>query len=671
MNELYKESSPYLLQHANNPVHWKSWSEKSLQFAKQENKLLLVSIGYSTCHWCHVMEHESFENQEVARVMNEHFVNIKVDREERPDVDAIYMTALQIMTGRGGWPLNVVCLPDGRPVWGGTYFSPREWMDTLSQLQNLFQDQPEKLIEYAGKLTEGIAFLQIRSTSKNDENKKFLLEDLISKWKKSFDWDYGGMARSPKFMMPNNYQFLLRYAFENNNQPILDFVHLTLTKMAQGGIFDVIQGGFSRYAVDMKWHIPHFEKMLYDNAQLLSLYSEAYKLTKNPLYEEVIRKIVKFLEEEFLTPEGCFYSALDADSLNAKGKLEEGAFYVWTKSELQEVLGEDFQLFAQVFNISEFGYWEHDNYVLIQKQTLDKIAEQNHISLSELKFKKTIWESLLLQNRNLRSKPRLDDKILTSWNSLAIKGLIDAYNALGEERYLALAVKNADFIQNNLLDQSGFLYRKFSNNQSSINAFLEDYAFVIQAYLSLYKTTGSAQWVIEAKQLMDYCLDNFYQESQVFFTFKSQQDNPLISIYFEIEDNVIPSSNSVMAQNLFELGIIFNNIYYQNISKKMLNIILSNIDYPSAFSQWLNLYLTTSAQFLEITITGKNAVSYLKDFNQRYLPNAMIIASEKINNIPHFQDKIFDDETQFYICKNKMCWPPVKDIDSVFDLIGS
>lgn len=280
MNELHLETSPYLLQHANNPVFWKAWNSTSLAEAKEKNQLIIISIGYSACHWCHVMEHESFENEAVAAVMNAHFVNIKVDREERPDVDAVYMKAVQIMTGHGGWPLNIVALPDGRPVWGGTYFRKDEWTDTLEQLQKMYRLAPEKMVDYAEKLHQGIEAISIiQNDGSENSNQKLLLENLVTKWKKSFDWEFGGMARAPKFMMPNNYQFLLRYAHQNQDAELLEFVNLTLTKMGGGGIFDTVDGGFSRYSVDLKWHVPHFEKMLYDNGQLISLYSDAYKLT--------------------------------------------------------------------------------------------------------------------------------------------------------------------------------------------------------------------------------------------------------------------------------------------------------------------------------------------------------------------------------------------------------
>jgi len=487
-NELQHETSPYLLQHANNPIHWKAWNAVSLATAKNENKLIIVSIGYSACHWCHVMEHESFEDDSVATVMNSGFISIKVDREERPDVDAVYMKAVQLMTKQGGWPLNVVCLPDGRPVWGGTYFKKDNWMDILGQLQNLYASTPERMIEYAEKLHQGIQILGI--VEKNPSEEKVNpnnIKPLVEKWSKSFDWEFGGYARAPKFMMPNNYLFLQRYGHQTQSKELLEFVDLTLTRMAYGGLFDTIDGGFSRYSVDMRWHVPHFEKMLYDNGQLISLYSEAYKRTKNPLYKEVIEKTLTFTERELLNKDNAFNSALDADSINEIGELEEGAFYVWKKEQLQQLLKSDFEIFSKLFNVNDFGFWEHDNYVLIQSQPTETIASQFGLTENELLQKKKIWKQLLFIEREKRPKPRLDDKSLTSWNAIMLKGYIDAYKALGNEHYLDIAKKNAQFIIEKQWSPEGFLWHSYKNGKSTITGFLEDYAFVIEAFIALYQ----------------------------------------------------------------------------------------------------------------------------------------------------------------------------------------
>jgi len=670
MNELQLESSPYLLQHANNPVHWKAWNPSSLAFAKENNKLIIISIGYSACHWCHVMEHESFEDPKVAQTMNPHFVNIKVDREERPDVDAVYMKAVQMMTGRGGWPLNIVALPDGRPVWGGTYFRKSEWINTLEELQELYQSHPEKMIDYADKLHEGMESLGLFENKKPAEKlSQNQIAPLIEKWTKSFDLEFGGLARAPKFMMPNNYQFLLRYAHQKKDVEILNFVNLTLTKMAYGGLFDAIGGGFSRYSVDLKWHIPHFEKMLYDNGQLVSLYAEGYKLTKNPLYKEVIGKTLAFVSRELTNDRGGFYCALDADSLNEKQHLEEGAFYVWKKETLQTLLKEDYELFSAVFNINDFGYWEENNFVLIQNQPLETIALQYKMDVSELQSKKKKWEELLFWEREKRSKPRLDDKSLTSWNAIMLKGYIDAYKALGTEAYLKVALDNADFILKNMWSPDGNLSHSYKNGKSTINGYLEDYCFVIEAFIALYEVTFNENWLQNAKQLTDYCLEHFYDEKTGFFAFTSNLDEALITQHFETEDNVMPASNSVMANNLFKLKVYYHNSFYEKISDRMLQNIIPNIDYPSAFSNWLHVFLNYSDQNKELAICGEKALAYSKAINKQYLPNLILAGSEKITTLPFLENRFKEGETLFYVCQNKTCLTPSADFEEVLQNI--
>ena len=671
MNELNLESSPYLLQHANNPVHWKAWNQKSLEKAKQKNKLIIISVGYSACHWCHVMEHESFEDFEVAKTMNDSFINIKVDREERPDVDAVYMKAVQIMTGRGGWPMNVVCLPDGRPVWGGTYFKKTDWINYLEQLQDLYLQQPEKLIDYANKLSDGLkAITVVRNVNDTVDFNNETLDLLVQKWQKSFDLDFGGMARAPKFMMPTNYEFLLRYGFQYKNETLLNFVNLTLTKMAWGGLFDTVEGGFSRYSVDLKWHVPHFEKMLYDNAQLVSLYANAYKLTKNKWYKNVIQKTLSFVETNFLTPEFGFYSALDADSLNANNHLEEGAFYVWTKQELHYLLKNDFDLFSQIFNINEFGYWENENYVLIQNETLEVIAKLNKIEISFLESKKKSWEKLLHSERIKRNKPKLDDKCLCSWNALMLKAYIDVYKALQEERYLEIALKNADFISSKFLSENGNLYHNYKNSTTTINGYLEDYCFVIEAFIGLYQVTLDENWLQTAKQLTDFCFDNFYDENTQFFRFTSTKDDALITTHFEIEDNVIPASNSVMANNLVLLSVYYGNLYYEKIAQKMLHHVLPNIDYPSAFSNWLNVFLHFSDQNKELAICGSEALKNSNEINARYLPNIIIAGTTKNSELPFLKNRFERNKNLFYVCENKTCNLPVNNLESVLKALN-
>ena len=668
MNELSTESSPYLLQHAENPVHWKAWNEETIKDAAQKNQLIIVSIGYSACHWCHVMEHETFENEAAAKTMNAYFTSIKVDREERPDIDAVYMKAVQIMTQRGGWPLNVVCLPDGRPIWGGTYFKIEEWIDILEQLQNLYSSKPEKLFEYADKLQEAIDSLHHLPSEKTATPTEVVLKELVAKWTKSFDDEYGGMARAPKFMMPNNYTFLMRYGFQNKDKELLKFIDLTLTKMAYGGLFDTIEGGFSRYSVDIKWHVPHFEKMLYDNGQLLSLYANAFKRTKNPLYQEVIEKTISFLQTNLDNQEGGFFSALDADSLNENNVLEEGAFYVWKKSELQNLINDDFEIFSRVFNINPFGHWEHDNYVLIQSEALEEIAKSFKITSFELKQKKMRWEQLLFAERIKRNPPRLDDKCITSWNALTITGFVDSYKALQNPLYLELALKNGYFISKNLWSSAGNLFRSYKNGKATINGFLEDYACVIQSFIALFEITFDKKWLIDAKQLTDYSLEHFFDFERKLFNYTSDLESALIAKHYEIEDNVIPASNSMMAKNLYQLSVHFSNSFYEKTAQEMLNKVLPNIDYPSAFSNWLDLALHFE-NAKELAIVGPNAIENVLTLHSYYLPDVLISGSTKSSSLPFLKDRFQERKTLLYWCENKTCQVPTSNFDTILQKI--
>jgi uncharacterized protein YyaL (SSP411 family) len=665
MNELHLETSPYLLQHAKNPIFWKAWNEITLATALQENKLIVVSIGYAACHWCHVMEHECFEDEDVAQLMNAAFISIKVDKEERPDVDAIYMKALQMMTGQGGWPLNVVCLPDGRPVWGATYVNKENWINTLAQLSKIYQENPEKVIEYAEKLHEGLTSLGI--IEHNTHLDEFPFENihvLVEKWQKSFDLEYGGYTRAPKFMMPTNLEFLQYYGHNYKDQSILNHVDLTLTKMAYGGLFDTVAGGFSRYSVDMKWHVPHFEKMLYDNAQLLSVYADAYKRSKNLLYKTVIEKTIAFIKTELTNEQGGFYASLDADSLDENNHLEEGAFYVWKKNELETILKDDFQLFSEVFNINSFGYWEHDNYVLIQNESLTEIANKNNISVETLTSKKKNWEAKLYQIRNKRAKPRLDDKCLTSWNALMLKGYVDAYAALGDASYLASAEKNAHFISQNMWTSEGNLLHSFKKDSAKIEGFLEDYAFTIEAFIRLYQVTFNSEYLLNAKQLTDYCLEQFYDEQQQFFAFTARNAAQLIAPHFEVEDNVIPAANSVMASNLHVLGILFHNAHYEKLVQQMLHHITVKIDYASAYSNWMKLWLSRNIG-KELAICGENALIELSKIKEKYYPNLIIAGSTKNSSLPFLNHRFVSNKTLFYLCENKSCLHPENSFESI------
>lgn len=678
-NDLSKETSPYLLQHAHNPVNWKPWNSEVLDLAKKEQKLIVISIGYSACHWCHVMEEESFENKEVAEIMNKNFIAIKVDREERPDVDQVYMNAVQLMTGRGGWPLNVVTLPDGRPIWGGTYFKKNDWISILKQLQKQFKNQPEAFYDYADKLEEGItAFDLINHNNAEDEFDILNVDHIVNQWSKSFDHQFGGTKRSPKFMLPNNYLFLLKYAYLKQDSEILDFVNLTLTKMTYGGVHDQIGGGFARYSTDIRWHVPHFEKMLYDNAQLVSLYAQAYKLTKNELYKSTIQTTLKFVERELYHKNGYFYSSLDADSYNSNHEKEEGAYYIWTKEELKSELQDDYKLFSDYFSINEYGYWEDGKYVLARKKETSKIAEKHRINSDQLQTIIDQCIQKLHKARALRKPPALDNKTLTSWNALMLIGYLDAYEALGNNDYLNTALKNARFINENQLKPDGSLYHNFKNGNSSINAYLEDYATTIEAFIKLHENTLDTEWLYLAKRLTDYCFNHFYNNSNSLFYFTSAKDDKLIVRNIEFRDNVIPASNSIMAKNLFQLGHHFGNQKYINTSKKMLRNVFPEIkNYGSGFSNWLDLYLNYSTDFKEIVITGEKALKNLKTLKTHYLPSSLFTgydSSVKDNllptNLPLLTNRIIEGKTYFYICENSVCQLPTEDINTALTLIN-
>ena len=671
-NNLINETSPYLLQHAYNPVDWNPWNSKYLEKAKKENKLVVISVGYSACHWCHVMERESFEDTVVAKLMNEKYISIKVDREERPDVDNVYMNAVQLMTGSGGWPLNVVTLPDGRPIWGGTYFSKDQWINALDQISKLYEKDPGRLISYADQLEEGVKSLDIIELNKSKANFNLdIMKEYLNNWSKKFDLEYGGLAGMPKFMMPNNLHFLLKYSYQTNNTEIQDFVNLTLKKMAFGGVYDQIGGGFSRYSVDNKWHIPHFEKMLYDNAQLVSLYSDAYKATKNELYKKVVYKTIDFVNSELKDESGGYYSSLDADSKTINGALEEGAFYVWTEKELKITLKDDYTVFSNYYNINPYGYWEDDKYVLIRSEDAQKIATIHNLSALELEQIIKNCNSKLIKVRNKRGKPRLDDKILTSWNGLMIKGFVDSYKAFNEPEFLNSAIDNAEFIVKNLYSEDGQLLRNYKNGKSNINGYLEDYSAIISGFLSLHEVTLDEKWLKYSKQLTEYVYKHFYNEKTKMFYFTSDLDEKLLSRTVEFRDDVIPSSNSIMANNLFLLSHYFDNQDYLETAIKMLNNVSPEIDpYPNGFSNWLDLMLKISDSFYEVAIVGEDAVSKTIEINKSFKPNKLIIGSLNDSDLPLLKNRYVNNDTFIYVCVKKACKLPVKTSEEALDLLN-
>ncbi|MEO5643523.1 MAG: thioredoxin domain-containing protein [Bacteroidia bacterium] len=661
-NDLIHESSPYLLQHAHNPVNWMAWNEATLKKAKEENKMLLVSVGYSACHWCHVMEHESFEDEKVALMMNDFFICVKVDREERPDIDQVYMAAVQLMTGRGGWPLNCFTLPDGRPLYGGTYFPKEKWKEILLNLADLWKSEPEKCFQYADELTEGVK--QTEQIVIEDTGEEIIAETLglsVEQWKTRFDTGEGGPNRAPKFPLPNNYQFLLRFAYLKKEKSLQKQVYLTLDKMAMGGIYDQIGGGFARYSTDMLWKVPHFEKMLYDNAQLISLYSEAYQTSGNRLYKDTVYQTLKFIARELTATNGAFYSALDADS-----EGEEGKFYVWTENELKEILGDNFNLIADYYSVNSIGHWEHDNYILLRRETEEAIAAKHKINVEELRGMISKTNDQLLAVREKRIRPGLDDKTLTSWNAMMLKGYADAYHVFGENEFLLAAIKNARFIRDVQMREDGGLWHSWKNNKSSINGFLEDYAFTIDAFISLYQVTFDEAWLELAEKLCAYIFTHFNDVSSGMFFFTSDEDPALIARKMELSDNVIPSSNSVMAKNLFYLGHFTGNADWIERSAKMVRQVKQEIiGYGGGYSNWMMLQLHFVFPFRELAIVGKTVDKTMLELRKHYLPNQIFAASPGPSELPLLQNRYVEGKTLIYICENNSCKLPVEDATEV------
>lgn len=658
-NNLINETSPYLIQHAHNPVNWYAWGDEALAKAKAENKLLLISVGYSACHWCHVMEHESFEDEEVAKIMNDNFICIKVDREERPDIDQIYMNAVQLMTGRGGWPLNCFALPTGEPFYGGTYFRKDQWVQILNNVANEYKVAPEKVNEYAQKLTEGIKSSEMLPMVKDQTPFSMdVLTSGVAKIKKQFDYVEGGGNNAPKFPMPNNYEFLLQYYYHTKDKEVLDIVELTLDKIAFGGIYDQIGGGFARYSTDKYWKAPHFEKMLYDNGQLVSLYSQAYQLTKKPLYKHVVYQTLAYTAKEMTAKNGAFYSSLDADS-----EGEEGKFYVWSKEELQAILKNDFDFAKEYYNVNTTGKWE-GHYILLRKKDNAKIAKQFNISEDAVVAKIDNINAVLLKERAKRIRPDLDDKTLTSWNALMLKGYVDAYTVFSEERFLKAAIKNANFIVENQIRKDGGLNHNYKNGVSNLDGYLEDYSFTTEALIALYQATFDEKWLAEAKQLTDYAIEHFYDDSTGFFFFTSNNAKGLVARKMELTDNVIPASNSSMAKTLFLLGELYYDENYTGKSKQMLKNIEAQIpQYISGYSNWGILMLNNVKPFYEVAISGKKAHQKRMKLNANYIPNKLIIGTTKSSSLQLLEMKEVNGMTMIYVCYNKVCQSPVETVD--------
>ncbi|ASO03691.1 cellobiose 2-epimerase [Arenibacter algicola] len=652
-NDLIHETSPYLLQHAHNPVNWRPWSPTALEDAKKEDKLVLVSVGYSSCHWCHVMEEETFEDEEVAKLMNENFISIKVDREERPDVDHVYMTALQLINGNGGWPLNVITLPNGKPIYGGTYHTKEQWSKVLAEVSKLYKNDPKKANEYADMVAQGIQEVNIiQPVSDLGMLTPEVLKNSVEKWKENWDFKWGGNIGSQKFMIPVNLDFLLDYAVLTEDKDALDFVKTTLDRIAWGGVYDHIAGGFYRYSTDAQWKVPHFEKMLYDNAQLLSLYSKAYKLFKEPMYKKVVEETIAFLDREMKNPEGGYYAAIDADS-----EGEEGKFYVWKEEELKSVLGSDYDLFAKYYNIKRSNIWENDSYVLFRNSGDEDFMKENDITAEDWDSVQARWQSKILTARNKRIRPNTDDKIITPWNALLINGFVDAYNVFNESAYLEKAEDVFRFIEKNSLNKDQLIHTYKKGSKKS-DGFLEDYSFLANASLKLYSTTMSNSYLDFAKEMNQMAKDKFADENSGMYSFNS--DDELIAQIIKTDDGVLPSPNAVMAENLFLLGHIDYDKEATLKARSMLSSMISVLEENAYnYSKWNSLLLKTAYPFYEIAVVGNDAKPLLAELQQQNLPNTLIVGSNKDSEMPLFKGRYSDDGTYIYVCQDHTCKLPV------------
>ncbi|QHS61432.1 thioredoxin domain-containing protein [Chitinophaga agri] len=679
MNRLAKETSPYLLQHAHNPVDWYPWGEEALQRAKAEDKPILVSIGYAACHWCHVMERESFENEATARIMNEHFINIKIDREERPDLDHIYMDAVQAMTGSGGWPLNVFLTPDKLPFYGGTYFPPVKafnrpsWTDVLLALSQAFKERREDLETQGQNMRDHLAQASgfgsktagLELVPKEEQFTRAQCDTIYSNMLQQSDKVWGGFGSAPKFPGTFNIQYLLRYHHSFNEPKALEQALLSLDKMIQGGIYDQLGGGFARYSTDAKWLAPHFEKMLYDNALLIDVLSEAYQLTGNELYAKTIADTLGFVEREMTDAGGAFYSALDADSEGVEGK-----FYTWSKSEIEEILGSDAALFCAFYDVSEEGNWEETNILWITKQAA-VFAAENNITEEALERVLAISREKLMVVRAKRIRPGLDDKIILGWNALMVHACCRAYAALGVDRYLQMGVKALNFCLENLqnADKQSF-FHTFKGGIAKYPAFLDDYAWLIRALIAMQEVTGEGIWLEKAKALTEYVVANFSDEGNIYFYYTEAGQTDVIVRKKEVYDGATPSGNAVMAANLLYLSIVYDGKDWSDRGIAMLaGQSQTAVRYSTSFGVWAGVLLQLVNGVREIAIVGSEYKSRLRDTNRYYIPFKVLLgAATDQPGLPLLEQRERPGETLIYVCEHYHCIKPVNYIEEIINL---
>jgi len=676
-NKLIAETSPYLLQHAHNPVSWYPWGEEALELARKENKPLLVSIGYSACHWCHVMEKESFEDEATARIMNDYFVNIKVDREERPDLDHVYMDAVQAMTGSGGWPLNVFLTPECKPFYGGTYFPPRRafnrpsWQEVLLGVSQAFRERRHEIDAQAENLTEHLIQSNAFGLTQAPETNFFTKEktdETFQNIMKTADRVWGGFGRAPKFPQTFVIQYLLRYFHVSENREALQQALLSIDKMIDGGIYDQAGGGFARYSTDTEWLVPHFEKMLYDNALLLSVISEAYQVTGRQRYKEVIDETVQFVRREMMNDESGFYSALDADS-----EGEEGKFYVWDFEELYKLLQQDAAIFCQFFDITAKGNWEGKN-IPWRKMSEEVFCREKNIPAGELRRIISQGKKILLENRSRRVRPQTDDKILLGWNALMNTALSKAFAATGNEAYLQLAKSNMEFLLSKFSKTgSDDFFHSWKNNTAKQPAFLDDYAFLIQALIQLQEVTGETRYLDQAKKISEYVLEQFSDPETNLFFYTNKTQGDILLRKKEVYDGAQPSGNAVMADNLYRLSLYFDLPGWKEKSLKAVSSLAKAISrYPTSFGAWAGLLLEITEGTFEIAIVARQPAPVLSQVLNLYIPHKIIMAGyDESSPFPLLYGKKAGDEVGIYLCRNYACHKPVSGVAELMRLIGS
>jgi len=661
-NQLKNESSLYLKQHAENPVNWQRWSNSIFDFSGELNKLVIVSIGYSSCHWCHVMEDETFTDDAIAKLMNDNFINIKVDREENPDVDQAYMTASQLMTGMGGWPLNVITLPDGSPIYAGTYHTKEQWFDILNRIIRLKENNYDGLKEIANNVKNGV--IDINTITKKNEVSEFdkdFLDRNTKIWSDRWDTDNGGDIAQQKFISPSKYQYLTNYGSIYNDQKTLNHVKNTLDIISNSGIIDIIEGGFYRYTVDPEWKIPHFEKMLYDQAQMISLYSNAYKLYKKTEYKDLVYQTINFLDSEMNSPNDLYYAAMDADTDG-----EEGKYYSFNLNEIEQIAGGEINLFNSFFNIDKDNPWDNNKFLLLPTRDIESWLRSNKINKDEFLKIKESWFNEIMKIKSKRTKPRIDDKTIISWNALSIIGLIDAYDAFKDDLLLSKAKSMFSALlkmgyKNNKLIHT-FKGRQFQDGV------LEDYAFLSKAAMRLFQATGEESYFNKSKEIVDNSIKLFEDEESDLLLYTTNKE--LFTKIVSIDDGVIPSPNSIIAEQLFNIGHVIFDDYYIDLSNKMVSAVKEKIDGNINFySVWANNILNRVELFYEIAVIGKDADSKTKLISEKMLPNVILVQSNTESKIPLFIDRYFEDETYIYVCQNKTCQRPETNIKYALDQI--